>query len=157
MSNLPVHTICPHLDQGYATFTVDIGGDIRRYALAFSPEGGDNIVVQEPQMEREVWATDSTGSCFLYTDDPWYADHTKAYVLRCDQWDWVASGEYFVRARSGELVPYSQIEADGRLDSIGYDWDGMGVEYVGADFLTNYMGRIDFTETGIALFLKIGD
>lgn len=151
------HSICEHPERGYATFSLDAGTSPTLYALAFSQTGDENLTASEPWASCEVWATDCTGECFLYTNDPWLAEHTKAYILSCDQLSAVESGECLVSVRSGEIVSREGIESSGRAHSIGHDWDGMGVEYVGVDFLSGCLFRIDFENAGIVLFVGIGD
>lgn len=153
----PTSFTCSHEGDGYAVFSLDIGTSPASYALAFSQAGDENLAVGEPWASCEVWATDCAGGCFLYAGDPWLAEHTKAYILSCDQLSAVESGERLVSIRSGEVVSREGVESSGRAHSIGHDWDGMGVEYVGIDFLSGRLSRIDFYDAGIVLFVGIGD
>lgn len=153
----PTSFTCSHEGDGYAVFSLDIGTSPASYALAFSQAGDENLAASEPWASCEVWATDCTGGCFLYTNSPWLAEHTKAYILSYNQLSTVESGECLVSIRSGEIVSREGVENSGRAHSIGHDWDGMGVEYVGTDFLSGYLSRMDFEDAGIVAFVGIGD
>lgn len=153
----PTNWTCSNEGDGYAVFSFDVETSAVSYAMAFSQSGDENLAMGEPWASCEVWATDCTGECFLYTDDPWHAEHTKAYILSRDQLSAVESGECLVSIRSGEVVSREGVENSGRAHSIGHDWDGIGVEYVGIDFLSGRLSRIDFYDAGIVLFVGIGD
>lgn len=153
----PTSFTCSHEGDGYAVFSLDIGTSPSSYALAFSQAGDENLAASESWASCEVWATDCTGGCFLYTNSPWLAEHTKAYILSYNQLSAVESGACLVSVRSGELVSRAAVESSSGAGSIGYDWDGMGVEYVGIDFLSGRLSRVDFEGAGIVLFVGIGD
>lgn len=155
--NISFHTICIYPDRGYATFVAESSSFWRTYALALNADGEETLLLEEPQLSVEVGATDCTGSRFLYTDDAWVAEHTKAYIMSYEQLSLVENGLYLVHVRSGELVAMSSIEQSSMADRIGYDWDGMGVEYVGIDFLSQCLSRIDFDDDQVSLFVGIGD
>ena len=61
--------------------------------------------------------------------------------------------------RTGELASMYELQQSGLDDTIGTDWDGMGVEYVGDQFLDGKMSRLDFPniEGGLVLFFDVGD
>lgn len=125
------------LEDGWACVALGTAGDLIWYGIT-SADGEALDAMMSAYAEnsftpRAVWLLgERSTNIHVYTEDPWYVDHTRAYAMTEDTWNRIQEGEIVLGKQDG--APYS-IDEISHPDSIAQDaYCGLGIDYLGAGF-----------------------